>query len=454
MATPFAPTSSKRSPIGKRQLLRAARHVLGQREVPGLDGVEPETLTGKALGTFITELHQMMRDGRWHPYRAKKGFLPRPGKSPREHAISTLRDAVVLRAATAALADVWTKLPSSIVGGRPKGNYQHLISAVTSFFMKGGGWVLRFDIKGAFGNAPFDMAIEKLRSLTHRQDVVDLLVSWRSKQGQHFEGLVEGAAFAPLLLAVLLSDAATAIGKLDGKLLVWLDDGVFLARNEETVIEAERLLRFHLKEAGGMELHPDKTGQHQFVPGTNQLSPFHFLGVRWRASQTEPLPEGVEDIFATLHEVAADEDRRGELAERWAGWVAAVARWDSRLEVLAVIDDRFTKEIGNKHPLLGPFESLVASAKNAAGQAQGKNVALRGQQRSRARWLRLPGTSGTGSKRRWSAFQGGAVPGTASGRGSSTSSTDLGISTHSSATGAPGVGVGLAPGASSTSEAL
>lgn len=435
-------TKVKHSPLSKRQLLRAARHVRKYRSAPGYDGVSPEELKGKKLGMFVTKLHQSLRDGR-KPRRARKGLLPRPGKAPREHAIANLGDAVVLRAVAEALEEVWGNLPNSIVGGRPGGNRHDLITVVSKFIAKGEGWLLRFDIKSAFASASFDKAIARLRLLTDRQDLVDLIVRWRNKQGRHFEGLVEGAAHAPLLLAVMLANVASTIEKLIGtSLLIWLDDGIFIARDRAQVVEVERLLRQGLKEAGGLELHPDKTGIHRFDPTDHRPSAFHFLGVRWRGWYTEPLPEAVDGLLAALHQMVL-RDERGALAATWDGWVASVVRRDSREDVLADIDERFEAEIGSKQWPWGPFTSLVATS---------NSVALRGPRSPRARWLYQPGTSGAGSRTMWNGVRAGAASCTTPATSPTGSLPAPAITTQSSATGAPGAGMGLASGASSLLE--
>lgn len=428
----------RRSPLGKRQLLKAARHVVACRKTPGFDGLRPQALHGKALGLFVSEVHRRLAQGTWRPRCARTGRMKRAGQSDRIHAISTLADAVVLRAATDGLAHVWKALPASIVGGRPDGNHHHLVDAVTRFLMKGGRYIFRFDIKGAFANAAFDKAIERLRGMTDRQDMVDVIVRWRKKQGTRFEGLVEGAPFAPLLLAVLLGDAARVLELLDGTLRIWLDDGVFTAPNEETALEAERLLRLHLKEVD-LGLHPKKTGQHVHDSNSSTASSFHFLGFRWRGWTTEPLPKDVDAVLDELHALAASPETRNRIGERWSGWVSAIARWDSRLQVLDDVDVRFTKEIGEPWFPWGPYDSLVARA---------EGVALRGrQERPRARWLHAPGTSGSSDvgKR----LRAGAVPGTAS-PWASTAGEATSIPTHSNAAEAPGAGMGLAPGAGRT----
>lgn len=433
-----------RSPLSKRQLLRAAHHVISHRKAPGYDGVRPEELKGKRLGLFVTELHRNLRDCLWKPSRARKGELLRPGKPPREHAIATLADAVVLRATVEALDGVWLKLPKSIVGGRPGGNHQHVITTVSGYIAGGAGSTFRFDLSSAFASASFDEAIERLCLLTERHDLVGLIVRWRKKQGDHFGGLVEGAAYAPLLLAVLLADAVIAMEKLPGIVRLWLDDGIFLARDRATALKAKRLLVEKLKQAGRLKLHPKKSGVHSFNPSDQRPTKFNFLGVAWKGWLTVPLAEGVESIFSDLHQMVA-RDERGALAESWAGFVASVVRGNSCEDVLSEIDERFETEIGSTSWPWGPFESLV-------GREQ--VVALRERRGSQTRWMYRPGTSGAGRRPQVRGLKVGAVPGTAAYVLSSTAFlTDLDIPTQSSATGAPEAGMVLASGARSASEA-
>ena len=364
------------SPFTHRELRRAAGHLAARRVAPGLDGMAPSDLSAADYGKLTTKVYALLRGNRWRPYRARRGLVPRPGKAPRLHCISTMRDAVVLKAAADVLGSIWDHLHQAFAGGRPCGSYRPIIEAISRFIAEGGGRVFRFDLQGAFANADFDKAIRLLRVLTDRQDVVDLIARWRAAQGRAFPGLVEGSPVAPLLLAVLLNDAAAALATF-GDVYIWIDDGIVLCRDEAAARAAEQAMRDELEKVGGLKLHPRKTGVHPASRATSQPSDWDFLGFRWRRWLAEPLPKAVEKL---LSRVEADFRRRtkaADIRESIEGWLAYYAV--PNVYGIGEVEDRLWP--------WGPFRPLTSSH---------LTVALRGPRGPRARRYTVPGVSAGG----------------------------------------------------------
>jgi hypothetical protein len=302
-----------------------------------------------------------------------------------------MRDAIVMRAATVTLSDVWRRIPASIVGGRPGGAPGAVVDEVTKYMAAGGGYGLRFDIRSAYASAPCECAYQRLRLLSDRHDVIDLMEQWWRRQGDRFAGLVEGSPQGPLLLAVLLREAAAELETLGGGVLVrlWLDDGVVLARDEETTGRARTIIERHLS-ALGMRLHssPEKTCTFSWGWRAAE-SHWHFLG--FRRSGTLPVP--TDDAIEHLLVLPAELYRAGEathIESAIRSWAAYYVRCDTPEHVVRGLDDLLRLHVVPDFGLVAPIPSLV-SLRNV------KLSALRGAKAPRA-VVQYLGTSGGGRK--------------------------------------------------------
>lgn len=386
MAAPFAPLSRK-------TVREAADWVAFHRKVGGYDGVTPKHLRdGRRRGRYATLIYELLRGGRWAAEVARRGEQPRPGKEPRVHSILTMQDAIVMRAATVTLSDVWRHIPASIVGGRPGGDPGAVVDEVTRHMMVGGGYGLRFDIKSAYASAPCDVAYERLRHLSDRHDVIDLMEQWRRRQGDRFEGLVEGCPQGPLLLAVLLREAAAELETLGGGVLVrlWLDDGVVLAREPAAIVEAQAILERELGKLA-MKIHPSPEKTCTFAwDWRATTSDWHFLGFTRSGALPVPKPEAIEQVVGMPEELY----RAGKAAfieSSVTSWAAHYLREETPEHVAKELDDRFRREVM-------PDYGLIAHIPSFASLQNSRSSALRGAKAPRA-VVQYLGTSG-GTRRR------------------------------------------------------
>lgn len=310
-----------RRPVSRGGLRTAAEQVLADRQAAGIDGVDPEFIRGdpKARHQLLRRAYDLLARGAYEFLPARVGLLPRPGKEPRKHGIATVSDAIVLRTILDALAEVWDALPSCLVGGRPGADHRDVIRSVSQFLAGGPCFGLRYDVRQAFASAPFGRAIEALRALTMRQDLVELLVRWRRAQPDELAGLVEGSAVAPLLLAVLLgTEVVPHLPRVD-RHVVWLDDGLVLSRDPAVVVEVERVLVHRLGQIGGMKLHPTKTTPITFAATGWSTTPWSFLGWAWRGWQAVPSDETIGTLLTELDEMAITA-RSADIPAKLRGW--------------------------------------------------------------------------------------------------------------------------------------
>lgn len=388
----LAGSSDMAAPFSRRAVREAADWVADHRTVGGYDGLTPRHLSdGRRRGRYATLIYELLRGGRWAAEVARRGEQPRPGKEPRVHAILTMRDAIVMRAATVTLFDVWRRIPASIVGGRPCGDPGAVVDDVTRYMMAGGGYGLRFDIQSAYASAPCEFAYERLRLLSDRHDVIDLMEQWRRRQGDRFAGLVEGCPQGPLLLAVLLREAAAELEALGGGVLVrlWLDDGVVLARDEETTGRARTIIERHLT-ALGMRLHASPEKTCTFSWGWRAVEcDWHFLGTR----RSGPFPVPTDHAIEHLLGLPAELYRAGKAAHIEAAmrsWAAYYLRTETPEHILAELDELLRLHVVPDYGLIAPIPSLVTLQKT-------RSSALRGVKAPRA-VVQYLGTSGGGRR--------------------------------------------------------
>ncbi len=355
------------APFTKGELLRALQQVLSRRSAPGLDGVRPGDILGwRARNALCRRLRGQLARGNYGFFASRRGRLDREGKSPRLHAISTMDDGVVLRAITNALEDVWVQLPQAVLGGRPGCSCMEGVSEVSRYIAGGETWALKFDVRGAFANAKFDQALSLLQRLTDRVDLIRLIRNWRATQGDRFQGLVEGAAVAPLLLAVLFGvELVPYLQEAADLVVVWLDDGLVLARDETTVIKAEKILHGRLAALGGLEAHPKKTGIFKLDPTSSRLSDLEFLGFSWSGWLLAPSVSAQQALLDDLDLLAEKQPKN--MRERIRTWSSYFCRRESAmaLHVLADLDS----EVFARHGHLGitfPLLTNLAASSRAA----------------------------------------------------------------------------------------
>ncbi len=336
--------------LTRREIADAARDVVfGTRTAAGLDGVGPDLFgQSSARGQLAKHIYRQLRDGRHQFCGARRGQIPRPGKEPREHAIPTVRDAIVLRAVASAMAPVWGGMPVPLVGGRP-GTVPILV--VSDFFKRIGGrsgWLFRFDIQAAFASASFDTAMAMLSERTSRTDALKLVHQWRRRQGSRFPGLIEGQPVGPLMLAVMLAPTMLELEGM-GDCLVYLDDGLVVVDDHRAAVEVRGLLEKRLGEHG-LHLHPKKTTAHCLRGGDQAPSPWDFLGFQMRCGRPIPAASKCSKLVKNLVEMAdngANADRLASAIFGWAGYYATEGAED----VLRLLDRRILAHIGHLGPL-------------------------------------------------------------------------------------------------------
>lgn len=331
-------SGQQESLLSRRELADSAWHVLRHRRAAGFDGVAPHDLDQAQADRLVREVHRIVNHGEVRWSGARVGRAPRPPKPPRVHAITTLRDGIVLRAAVNKIgAARWPHISPIVVGGRPGGSVRAIVHDLSSLLVDG-CWVLRWDIENAFSSAPFSIAFDDMVSHDVDPRLGELVTGWHRRQGRRFGGLIEGSPAGPLMLAALLDARLVPYLKNHvDKTRVWLDDGITVCDSEDEANTVRMLVQSALS-ALGMTLNATKTGVHRH--DGSALSSWNFLGLRWRGNAPQVDPTTVEHVLGECRHVVdtVDDPLRAlekvrRRLEPWLGYYRTVLD-DSVLEAL------------------------------------------------------------------------------------------------------------------------
>lgn len=399
--------TARRSPLSRSSIRRAFKWVVSHRNAAGVDGVFPDDYyDGDALDEHKTVaecgvIYRRLRSGKYRFLPARLGIQRRTGKKDRRHAIATVRDGAVLRAISFELREVWDQLPDALVGHRPGTDRRAVLASISRFIVGGPGFVLRFDLRGAFASVSFDRAIKILAGRTHRADLIDLVVSWRSTVGSKFSGVVEGSPLGPLLLAVVLAEHVVPnLKKAGGVLYIWGDDGLLMVRDRATVNAAYQRLTEDL--AGiGLVCHPNKTGIYE-LDTTPQPTRWPYLGFAFRLWQPIPCAAVCAELVAKVEALVRRGDAESiEKAGRFIEGFGSYFAPGEPLDVFADLDAEILARSGFAGVRLPRLEDLgrraalrVPSGTPTEGNSQGSRQGSSGscwRTRRPKRLLRLFG---------------------------------------------------------------
>ena len=361
----------------KNELRRALRHV-AHSDAAGIDGdigacyresagVAAEDAKARA-SKLVNQIHRELARGTYHFKPVVGRVIRYPSGKTRELAIPTLRDRVVLRAAATALADAWGEIPMCVRGGRPGASVGEVAREATNLLRARPWHILKIDIRRAFPSTPRRDALLALRAITDRQDLVDLLDDFYSAQGERIEGLGQGVAVAPLLLASLLkTHVVPVLLPACDHLFLWVDDALIFVRDANQALVARAALAVQLRDLG-MELHPQKmqmVGPCTVLP-SSPINELRFLGWAWLTRYPVASPEA--ELLLAERVTACLEDGSVELAESVIrSWAAAFATPGEACRMVfehadELIRGRIAEIEGGSHPKLPRLVELLPGA--------------------------------------------------------------------------------------------
>src|SRR3954447_25888695 len=267
---------------------------------PGIDKITLAEVEEYGVDRLLDELAQDLRNGRWRPLPARRGFIPKPGTvEQRPLSIPSVRDRIVQAALKIVLEPIFEAgfLPCSF-GFRPKRSAHDALQVLIDKSWRGMRWVVETDIADCFGAIPHDKLMQVVEERVCDQGVLQLLrvmlragVMQEGRVRRPVTGTPQGGVVSPLLANVYLHqvDRAWSVDA-HGVLVRYADDVVVMCRSRGQAEAALVRLTVLLGELG-LEPKLAKTRIVELVEGGEGLDflGFHNRLVRGRTPRSPHL---------------------------------------------------------------------------------------------------------------------------------------------------------------------
>ena len=304
--------------VYRRDILdRAWSQVKANGGVAGVDNENIQDIREKDEEQVITEIQQILGEGRYQPRKVKRVYIPKPDGRERPLGIPTVRDRIVQTATKQVIEPIFeVDFLDCSYGFRPNRSAHDALEEIRKTINAGFRVVLDADIKGFFDNIDHEKLLDFVHQRISDRRILKLIRKWL-KCGVMEDGVVketivgtpQGGVISPLLANIYLHEFDKFWKRqttVTGKLVRYADDFVILFRTLEDTELGLKLVKTRLKDLG-LELNEKKT---KIVDTSGGKHGFDFLGFHHRRfksrkyrkyyTQRRPSDKSMKNIRAVI----------------------------------------------------------------------------------------------------------------------------------------------------------
>jgi len=304
--------------VYRRDILdRAWSQVKANGGVAGVDNENIQDIREKDEEQVITEIQQILGEGRYQPRKVKRVYIPKPDGRERPLGIPTVRDRIVQTATKQVIEPIFeVDFLDCSYGFRPNRSAHDALEEIRKTINAGFRVVLDADIKGFFDNIDHEKLLDFVHQRISDRRILKLIRKWL-KCGVMEDGVVketivgtpQGGVISPLLANIYLHEFDKFWKRqttVTGKLVRYADDFVILFRTLEDTELGLKLVKARLKDLG-LELNEKKT---KIVDTSGGKHGFDFLGFHHRRfksrkyrkyyTQRRPSDKSMKNIRAVI----------------------------------------------------------------------------------------------------------------------------------------------------------
>jgi RNA-directed DNA polymerase len=240
-------------------LWEAWKLVKRNKGAAGVDAITLAAIEEHGIETFIEELGEVLRAGRYRPQRVLRRYVPKADGKQRPLGIPTVRDRVVQAAAKLILEPIFeSDFRDCSYGFRPGRSAVQALEVLRrrGTPRSGGNFVLDADIRDFFGSLDHGLLMKRVEKRVSDRRVLRLIRQWLEakvmedgRETAMLSGTPQGGVISPLLSNIYLSwldevwqDRCAQVGVL----VRYADDFVVMCNTRSQVEEAERRVKWIL----------------------------------------------------------------------------------------------------------------------------------------------------------------------------------------------------------------
>jgi RNA-directed DNA polymerase len=262
--------------------------VARNRGAAGVDGQSVEKFAARAE-TYLQELEQAMKDGRYQPLAVKRVEIPKMPGQTRPLGIPTVKDRIVQTAVKMVIEPIFEReFHYCSHGFRPGRSCKDALKEVDRLLRDGNVHVVDADLKGYFDSIPHDKLMQQVETRISDGRLLDLIRKYLkqdimkgTERWTPTGGTPQGAVISPLLANIYLHPLDVLMAEKGYQMVRYADDFVVLCKTAEEAQAALAEVKNWVQEAE-LILHPDKTHVGNCLEDGQG---FDFLGYRFETGR-------------------------------------------------------------------------------------------------------------------------------------------------------------------------